>query len=158
MSGKPKPTHLKVITGNPGKRSLPENEPKPHPTSPQCPGDIDTQAKKTWHRLAPKLERLGLLSEIDGDAFAHLCQIRSRLIAIHNFIKNKNKSLVQVTERPAPDGGVIMEFKPSAYVVMEKQYYQLFRMYAAEFGLSPRGRAGLSVGTKEDDGEDLLSR
>jgi len=134
------------------------NEPKPRPVAPKCPTDIDGEAKRVWKRLAPKLEKMGLLCDTDGDAFANLCQIRSRLIAIHRFIKQKNVSLIQKTERPTPDGGVQYELKPSPFVIMEKQYYQLFRMYAAEFGLTPRGRVGLSVGTREDDGDDLLDR
>ena len=27
---KPRPTHLRIIDGNPGKRALPKHEPKPH--------------------------------------------------------------------------------------------------------------------------------
>jgi len=156
--GTVKPTKLKLIEGNPGKRPLPMDEPKPRPVAPKCPTDIDGEAKRVWKRLAPKLEKMGLLCDTDGDAFANLCQIRSRLIAIHKFIKGKNASLVQQTERPALDGGVSYEIKASPYVIMEKQYYQLFRMYACEFGLTPRGRVGLSVGTGEDDGDDLLSK
>jgi len=133
------------------------DEPKPRPLAPGCPDDIDDEAQGVWKRLAPKLERMGLLCETDGDAFANLCQIRARLIVIHKFIKEQNASLVQEIERPSPDGGVKYELKASPYVVMEKQYYQLFRMYATEFGLTPRGRVGLSVGAQEDDGDDLLS-
>ena len=33
----PKPTYLKVLEGNPGKRPLNENEPKPKPSAPKCP-------------------------------------------------------------------------------------------------------------------------
>ena len=158
MGQKPtKPTKLKVLEGNRGKRELPKNEPNPRPVAPKCPNDIDRDAKKVWRRLAPKLEKMGLLTETDGDMFATLCQMRSRLVAIHNFIKSQNQSLVQETQKPAPDGGIMTEYKPSPYVVMEKQYYQIFRMYAGEFGLSPRGRVGLSVGAGDsDDGEDLI--
>ena len=78
-------------------------------------------------------------------------------VCINNFIKKQNASLVQEIERPSPDGGVKYELKASPYVVMEKQYHQLFRLYAAEFGLTPRGRSGLSVGDNKDDGDDLLT-
>ena len=133
-----KPTQLRKLEGG-RSNSLkkPEDalktEPKPNPKAPGIPPDIDNEAKEVWKKLAPKLERLGLLCETDGDAFAILCQIRSRLKAIHEFIKDKNASLVQQIERPSPDGGVKYEIKPSPYVVMEKQYYQLFRIYAKEF-------------------------
>jgi P27 family predicted phage terminase small subunit len=158
MTNIQKPTALKVLEGNRGKRPLPENEPKPKSIAPEVESDIDTQAKKIWKKLSPLVEKLGLLTEIDGDAFAILCQIRSRLVSIHKFIKKENKSLVQQNERPAPDGGVYYEYKPSAYVNLEIKYYDLFRKYASDFGLSPRGRTGLQVGiTKKDDGDDLLT-
>ena len=48
MAGRPKPTNLKLIEGNPGKRPLPGNEPKPKPKAPSMPSDLDYQAKKTW--------------------------------------------------------------------------------------------------------------
>jgi P27 family predicted phage terminase small subunit len=135
---------------------LPESEPKPIPKAPVIPTDLDNGAVEIWQRLAPKLERLGLLTELDGDVFGILCQIRSRLVTIHEFLKSDNQSLVQVTERPSPDGGVFYEYKPSPYVTMEKQYYVLFRQFAKEFGLSPVGRVGLSVGRDRDGGDDLI--
>jgi P27 family predicted phage terminase small subunit len=147
-----KPTKLKILEGNRGKRPLPENEPKPVPKAPRCPSDLDKGAKNAWKRLAPKLERMGLLTEVDGDSFAIVCQIRSRLKTIHDFIRKENPSLVQEVQKPDPDGGMRVEYKPSPYVVMEKQYYQLFRMAASEFGLSPRSRVGLGV--RGDDSKD----
>ena len=157
MSKRPsKPTNLKVLEGNRGKRPLPEDEPKPLPKAPKILPDIDDNAKKIWKRLAPKLERLGLLTELDGDNFAILCQIRSRLETIHKFIREENKSLVQITERPDIDSGTRKEIKPSPYVVMEKQYYELFRKFSKEFGLSPVGRVGLTVGSGKDKGDDLV--
>ena len=54
-----KPTNLKVLEGNRSKLPPPKDEPKPRPTAPECPADIDPKAKKVWSRLAPKLEKLG---------------------------------------------------------------------------------------------------
>jgi hypothetical protein len=34
---RPKPTRLKVLTGNPGKRPLNMDEPQPEPAIPDCP-------------------------------------------------------------------------------------------------------------------------
>lgn len=158
-----KPTAVRNLEGM-RSHSLPkpeeaeELEPKPESKVPECPKDIDDDAKRAWFRLAPKLVRLNLLTEIDGDSFAILCQIRSRLKAIHEFIKKDNASLVQEIQKPDPDGGTRTEYKPSPYAVMEKQYYQLFRMAASEFGLTPRSRVGLSVGSQKskDKMESLI--
>lgn len=49
---KPKPTALKVLEGNPGKRQLNVVEPKPRNKAPKCPAWLDAEAKKEWRRLA----------------------------------------------------------------------------------------------------------
>ena len=67
---KPTPTAIKELEGNPGKRPLNQNEPKPKKTAPSCPKWLDKEAKKEWRRLAAKMEQMGVLSEVDMAAFA----------------------------------------------------------------------------------------
>lgn len=71
---KPKPTHLKLVTGNPGKRALNENEPKPPPSLPSPPSHLDEEARLEWERLSEQLYALGCLSEIDRAALAAYVQ------------------------------------------------------------------------------------
>ena len=52
---KPKPTALKKLEGNPGKRPLNELEPMPQVTMLRCPNWLEPEAKKEWRRLAPVL-------------------------------------------------------------------------------------------------------
>ncbi len=152
-----KPTKLRAIEGNRGKRDLPDNEPKPIPKAPQCPVTLSPEAQEVWLELAPKIERIGLLAETDGDAFANLCVIVSRLRVLRQRIEEEG-TLVVGKIKIMHTGEEHIEFVPSAYVVMEKQYMKDFRAYAGEFGLTPRGRVGLTAGTKADGGgmEDLL--
>ena len=70
----PIPTALKIRAGNPGKRPLPTDEPQPMPGRPRCPEWLDPAAKAKWRALVPELERLGLLTRLDGDALAAYCQ------------------------------------------------------------------------------------
>lgn len=149
-----KPTRLKIIEGNRGKRPLPENEPMPKAKAPKCPPDISPTAKRAWNRLAPKLERLGLLTEVDGDTFASLCQIRAHLVTIHRRLRRKDQPLVIVCEKTDKNGNTWTERKPNPYVILEKQFYRLFRPYAADFGLTPRGRVGLAASGKEIISDD----
>jgi hypothetical protein len=44
---RPKPTRLKLITGNPGKRPLNRNEPNPKRIIPACPDFLQGEARKT---------------------------------------------------------------------------------------------------------------
>ena len=49
---KPKPTAVKKLEGNPGKRKLNTKEPVPAKGMPDCPEWLLPEAKKEWERLA----------------------------------------------------------------------------------------------------------
>ena len=74
MAGRrPKPTNLKLLQGNPGKRPINPNEPQPPVEIPSAPDHLNEVAKQEWNRIAEKLERLGLISELDRAALAAYC-------------------------------------------------------------------------------------
>ena len=76
--GRPKkPTKLKLIEGNPGKRPLPKNEPKPKIKKSEAPEWLDETARAIWDEYEPKLRNLELLTEIDQEAFAAFCHCAS---------------------------------------------------------------------------------
>ena len=68
------PTEIKILRGNPGRQKLDIREPKPIPKAPPCPKWLDRRARKEWFKLAPALERLRLLTEVDGNTLAAYCQ------------------------------------------------------------------------------------
>ena len=61
---KPKPTALKKLEGNPGKRPLNELEPLPQVTMLRCPNWLEPEARTEWRRLAPVLIGAGILGVI----------------------------------------------------------------------------------------------
>ena len=77
---KPKPTNLKILNGNPGKRPLNKKEPKPKvtPSGPYCPRWPESYAKDEWQRISKELKGLGLLTDIDVTAMAAYCQTYKR--------------------------------------------------------------------------------
>ena len=83
---KPKPTAVKVLEGNPGKRSLNRQEPKPEKKAPRCPAWLEDEAKKEWKRMAKQMEQLGILTEIDMAAFAGYCQAYARWKEAEEYI------------------------------------------------------------------------
>ena len=60
---KPKPTELKLALGNPGKRKLPTDQPKPNKSKrvPTAPKELGKVGKAAWRRLVKVLEPLALL-------------------------------------------------------------------------------------------------
>ena len=66
MAGrKPKPTAIKKLEGNPGKRKLNTKEPIPAKGMPECPQWLLAEAKKEWERLADLMNQMGVLTEVD---------------------------------------------------------------------------------------------
>lgn len=79
MAGrKPKPTAIKKLEGNPGKRKLNTKEPIPAKGMPNCPEWLLPEAKKEWERLADLMNQIGVLTEVDMAAFAAYCQSYAR--------------------------------------------------------------------------------
>ena len=72
----PKPTALKVLQGNPGKRPLNDKEPEYEKSDEllKPPPYLSTHAKKEWKRIAPMLLNNGLLTNVDISALGAYCQ------------------------------------------------------------------------------------
>ena len=153
-----KPTKLKAIEGNRGKRPLPENEPQPAIVQPNAPPSLDKRAKKVWDEYAEKLCRLGLLTEVDGEGFGTLCTIIGRLEMIRAEIKKKEFKPLIVEVVVDSYGNERVKAKTNPLLVEERQLQSQQKQWASEFGLTPRGRVGLAVGVgKKKEGDNLLS-
>ena len=151
---KPKPTALKVLEGNPGKRPLPQNEPKPKPIAPERPTWLTGEGKKMWERLAPELERLGLLTALDGEAFAAACQRWGTYVDCQKYLKKHGRTYTYTNKAGAEN-----EIERPQVKIAQKALDQ-FRAFCSEFGLTPSSRTRIEVKTlegEEDPMEVLLS-
>jgi phage terminase small subunit len=70
---RPKPTRMKALTGNPGKRPLNAHEPRPEPAAPECPPELSPIARQEWMRLTAELAKLNLITHLDRGALATYC-------------------------------------------------------------------------------------
>jgi phage terminase small subunit len=61
---RPKPTRMKVLTGNPGKRPLNRYEPRPNPVMPDCPPELGPAAQREWARLVGELSSLNMVTNL----------------------------------------------------------------------------------------------
>ena len=155
---KPKPTNLKIIEGNPGRRPLNKNEPKPPPVAPECPEWLSDKAKEEWARAAPTLERLGLLTELDRVAFAGYCQNYAKWVEAEKFLKEKGNTYgySKKDERGNTISVYIAQFPQ---VAIARQCMEQLIKLCAEFGLTPSSRGRMSLpneGNEDDPLEGLL--
>ena len=161
----PKPTHLKLLEGNPGKRPINQNEPKPRPLMPQRPSWLTGEAKKCWERLAPICSRMGTLTEADGEAFASLCMSWADMVDNWRIVKEwKRQAKTSAKEKGKMDLGAVMKtatgyLQQIPEVAMYRQASKEFRAWCGQFGLTPSARTGLTVDgdDPDDDMENLLS-
>jgi P27 family predicted phage terminase small subunit len=149
---KPTPTRLKVLSGNPGKRPLNKNEPKPKPQRPSCPSWLCKDAKKEWRRVVDELEAIGMLTKIDMASLSGYCQAYARWKQAEEFI-DKHGTVYPVNQ----ETNII--FKQFPQVNVAKTYLQQMRLFCSEFGLTPSSRSRLNVDTKKevDEFEEFLN-
>jgi P27 family predicted phage terminase small subunit len=145
---KPKPTNLKILNGNPGKRPINKNEPKPSPIAPKCPQWLTPEAKREWKRIVPDLERLGLLTVVDRVALAGYCQAYARWREAEEFI-TKHGSIFKT-----PSGYI----QQVPQVSIAQKNLLIVKGFCAEFGLTPSARSRINVNTDDGTkGDSLLS-
>jgi P27 family predicted phage terminase small subunit len=140
---KPRPTAMKELEGNPGKRKLNLNEPKPSKKAPECPDWLDDEAKKEWGRMVWQLELLGIITEIDRAAFAAYCQAYSRWKEAEEFI-TKHGTIVKT-----PSG----YWQQVPQVSIAQTYLKLMHKFCEQFGLTPSSRSRIvaDIGSADED-------
>jgi len=140
MAGrKPKPTELKKLDGNPGKRPLAKGEPAPAMKKPTCPAHLVGEARKEWNRMVKLLLALRLLTEIDRAALAGYCQAWARWIEAEEKIRTDGMTI-------ETDKGNLIQ---SPYVGIANQSMKQMRAFLIEFGMTPSSRSRVSVPTAD---------
>ena len=154
MAGrKPKPSHLKAITGNAGKRAANKREPKPRKGIPPCPGHLSLRAKAAWKRLGPELEAMGVLTVADGMALELLVSAYAEYRDAQDLVDREGKTYETVSQ----SGSVMVRARPE--VAMASDAWRRMRAMLAEFGLTPSSRSRVNAADPEreaDPFEELL--
>jgi P27 family predicted phage terminase small subunit len=132
---RPKPTRLKVLTGNPGKRPLNESEPCPEPVVPDCPLELSEVARREWNRLAGDLASLRIVTNLDRAALAAYCSAYA-LWAEANEAIQKYGMMIK-----SPSGFPVQ----SPYVAVANRQTEIMIRIASEFGFTPASRSRIST-------------
>ena len=131
---KPTPTRLKIVRGNPGKRPLNKNEPKPTQKLPACPAFLDRAAKREWKRLAPDLTEIGLLTAADMAIFAGYCAAYSTFTQAQTKLREHGRMVRAANGEP----------KPSPWLRIANQAQDQIFKVSGELGLTPSARVRLT--------------
>jgi P27 family predicted phage terminase small subunit len=156
MPNYPKPTALKKLEGNPGKRALNKNEPNFSGT-PKCPASLTPAAKKEWKRVVAELESLDMLRSVDTSTLAVYCQSFARWLSAEAMIEKEG----QVIKEPILNKNfeVVGErVKKHPAVTVAKEAMASMMAASSRFGFDPSSRTRLSVGegSKQDPFEAFM--
>lgn len=141
MGRRTKPTAIKQLAGNPGKRALPKAEPRPEGGIQNCPKHLDAVARAEWKRLSPQLDKLGLLTQVDRAAFTAYCELYSNYREASRGLK-KAGGLTFVVNG---------QIKKNPLVSMRNDALRLMHKFLSEFGLSPSSRAKVASQMARDN-------
>lgn len=147
-----KPAELKVLEGGRGHRPIDLTSVfRPEVGLPPQPRWLSKEGRKAWRRLTPELIRYNLLSAIDGDALAQLCQTIGRIEQLETSIAGRQALLADRGEDVAdalldktPNG---MRVQSAVYQVLNREMERL-RHLLAEFGLTPAQRARVTTAVR----------
>jgi len=146
---KPKPTHLRLIEGNRGRRPPPLNEPKPRGNLQTPPGWFTDQQREVW-RYAIESAPPGLLKLLDREVLAIWCvasEIYQRAIEAQSRIDAVG-GLQLLTK--TPEGHLVQ----SPYLPIINKQAAIMLKAASELGFTPSSRTRVSVDPSDAGSQD----
>jgi P27 family predicted phage terminase small subunit len=149
-----KPTAVKKLRGNPGKRKINKREPKPMIGAPPMPAHLSKLAKHAWRRLVPILLSMKVLTIADGDALAGYCTAIEQWILASAAIGKYGLLVVELDESTSTGN-----LKTNPAVRVRSDALRHMRSFESEFGLTPASRAKLEIHADSDEAdpfEDFL--
>lgn len=143
---KPKPTHLKVVTGNPGKRALNKKEPKPQGNLVDAPDWFNDEQKASW-AYAINSAPWGLLKRVDRSVLVAWVvaevlhrQAAQRLTTAGMLIKTPNGMPVQ-----------------SPLLSIVNKQAQIMMKAAGEMGFTPASRSRVESDAEPEDEDEFFN-
>lgn len=144
MARLPKPTELKKLEGNRGKRRLNKQEPDPDYLQDLSPPDwLSAIAKAEWEKHVKALRKARLITEVDTPLFAMAMQSLGNYIEAQthlNALRQDVGSTVLVhksSEDKMP--------QPNPWLIIQSMSARQFAMIAKQFGMSPAARTAIQL-------------
>jgi P27 family predicted phage terminase small subunit len=128
---KPKPTKLKELVGNPGKKPLNKSEPEYTPGAGPAPAILDQVGAAEWERISAIMTASGVLTEADRAVLLLYCSAWSEWHKLQEQLKATGAII------RSPDGVL---YQNPILAVRNRTAETLAKM-AASLGLDPTSRS-----------------
>lgn len=145
--GRPaKPTALKMLQGNPGKRKLNKEGPAPEPLTevPAVPGWLGEWGAEAWEMAAPWLTKTGIMTRTDTHNLAAFCAAYQRWRDAESEVTTRG---VTVTDKKG-----VLKKNPACTVINES--LRQMATFGSALGLDPASRARLTGGSGKEKPEN----
>lgn len=150
MARPSKPTALKLIAGNPGKRALNKQEPDPQYLADMTPPQwLPKAAVLVWEEMAPQAAAAKVLTTIDVQAFAMGC------VAVAEYRKaaarvDSDGSIKAKHERNEEGEVVVVGEHLNPWAGAQSMYFKQALAMFTQFGMTPRARTGIALQPQGD--------
>lgn len=138
-----KPTALKKLSGNPGKRALNKSEPRPL-GDPSRPTALTPNAKKIWAKLVVAMPE-GVFTSADNYLLAAYCEA----VATHQLATQ------HLSTGDYETTGSTGQAKLSPWFGLQSDAARLIVTIGAKLGLDPTSRQNINTGTKEQVADEF---
>lgn len=164
MAGRrPKPTHLKVLQKNPGKRKLNTKEPKPRKAIPDPSDRLTDRARDIYMLAGEHTLRMGVLTDVDGLALELLATAADEYFSAQEILKGiaETRTLEVLGESPRLKDGMVYESETQNGKIIRahpangiaSDAWKRAKSMLVEFGLTPSSRSRLQ-GPSEDENDE----
>jgi P27 family predicted phage terminase small subunit len=153
----PKPTPLRLLHGDRADR-INDAEPVPAAVDIKIPTWLPASARTIWRAYAPDLQRKGVLTAWDVEAFAIFCDAAARRRKAVKELRARGEVVeVPILNLQGDLVGHRLQKNPWTLVLNEADGQ--VQRYGARFGLTPSDRSQLRIGGggHRDPTEDLLT-
>lgn len=134
---KPKPSAVKALAGNPGKRALNAAEPQPAVPDgpPNAPRFMAETAQREWRRIVRFLLDAGIYTHVDHATLEAYCVVYGRWIDAEKQVQELGPIIETV------NGNMIT----NPYLAVANRCLKQMQSLAAEFGMTPSSRSRVAA-------------
>jgi len=153
---RPMPSRLKIITGNPGKRPLNEDEPQPDALDDFSPPDHienDELAVRKWDEAVQVLCDMQVMTIADRETLARYCLVWSHWMQMREKCRQLGREIMHYEADPnRTDGRLRIKWaQPAPWAVDEKAARKDLLQLEREFGLTPSSRSQVTIHSNKAD-------
>jgi len=137
---RPQPTQLKIMRGNPGRRTISKQEPLPPADGVVMPSHLGEVASVKWAELLPLLQLVKVMTRADTEALARYCDTYEWWLATRAKLKAEGDTYPILNDK-----GEIKYIAQRPEVSIANKLATQLRQLENDFGLSPASRTSLKV-------------